>query len=451
MREVRDLLGGGPVVAATKQSFLILGALGVGLCGSSLAAAQVDPAEAPVVVSAPADPVLAVDPAAQPPSEAPQAVATPVQQTTETPSEGAEAIGAGAADNAAALDEPVADDTAEPSETSSSEEKVPWRNSIFSWGQSINTYAFDQSAGISYNPTYSWNFSFRPRWYFSDKLSLRLREDLDVELTDSDGDTYQRQAIFSDLSVDLGYAKIVDVAGFSLSGGGRISLPLSIASRANSVYLGAGVFANAAYDVDVLEGLSLTGDFAYSHTFSGSNVTQTADENTICTLATDSPSVSRRGCIGGPSNIGDRVTLGIGASLSPVERLSVGVGFTWFFRRANSLGDAVVPVPSAPGGTITLEDGSNTHWRNLTDFAVTVGYDVLDGLNLELAFDTYTTQLNPNGTRRNPFYNADTVVSLTATATLDQLYGLMTGDSHDVTQASTPVPAVAETTEATSL
>src|SRR5262249_23813976 len=54
----------------------------------------------------------------------------------------------------------------------------PFRNSTFAWYQSMSAITLDKNAELTYNPTYSWLFRFSPRYYPTDKLSLRLKVDI---------------------------------------------------------------------------------------------------------------------------------------------------------------------------------------------------------------------------------------------------------------------------------
>ena len=66
-------------------------------------------------------------------------------------------------------------------------------------------------------------------------------------------------------------------------------------------------------------------------------------------------------------------------------------------------------------------------------FYFSVAYDVIDWLNLSLYYYSLTTQFNPNGSARNPFFNYDAAIGLTATVTLDQLYEEITGHGPELT------------------
>jgi hypothetical protein len=100
-------------------------------------------------------------------------------------------------------------------------------------------------------------------------------------------------------------------------------------------------------------------------------------------------------------------------------------------------------VDSAPDGTVTLDDTSDTHWRNLTWFSASVGYWFTKYLQGSLVYRSLTTHLDPNGSRRNPFWNPDSVVALRALVLLDQLYTKVRGQP-SVAKNENGSPATAE-------
>lgn len=363
------------------------------------------------------DPVPAAPtpPVEQPAAQAPDSTTATTESLIEADIAEAEAE---VDEPSTALDAP-ADDEAE------EEEKLAWRGTSFIFDQSLNTYALVQSSQLTHNPTYAWSFSFRPRYYLTDDISVRLRQDLDYELTDSDSTTRNREPVLSDTQLQLSHGKLLEVENLLVSGGVRVSLPTSIASRANELYFGGSLLTSAKYSVDgVAEGLEFGADLSYTHNFAGSNVTSTESDYPCQVVDINAPQVC--GQVGGASTISDAVLTTLSASITPVEKLTFDVSFSWWWRLGRGLGDASVPTVSGP---IVLEDGSDTHWRNLTWFTLGVGYDVTDWVNASLGLSTLTGQLDPDGSRRNPFYNVDSVVSLTATFALDALYTTMTATS----------------------
>jgi hypothetical protein len=337
------------------------------------------------------------------------------------------------AEELAAPGEPAADEPAA--------EQLPWRGSIFIFEQDLSTATFDRSAGRTYNPYYSWVFTFMPRWYFTDEIYLRLRQDMDVELTDADDRTYQNELWFADTRFDLGHSKIAEFGGATLAGAARIRLPLSKTSQAYDRILGAGFGVALDRPIeDVLEGFNVGAALGYDHYFATSNVT-TTDETFPCAPASAENIASGRtassGCsqTGGGGTVVDSLTFGITADVTLVENVTLAGSFTWWWTRAHGLADAVVPVATAPGGAITLEDGSETHGRHTTWFTFEAGYAFSDWINAALGVSTLTSQLNPDGSRRNPFANLDSQLYLTANITLDKLYGALSDP------APTPSPA----------
>jgi len=320
------------------------------------------------------------------------------------------------------------------------EEKLPFRGSIFFWDQSYNLYG----ATLPYaNPTYAWWFSFRPRWYFNDHDYVAGRFDLYYELTDSDSTTTNRELTLGDTILSYGHSALVEYEGAKLRVGASLTLPTSITSRANGLVVATGVSAGVSRDFEhVLEGLSLDAALGYGHSWNSRNtlsrdtdaaspagIAGGAPEERLCNIA----QVAGQGanaqtiegdCAGGSSNVEHSITFGLTATLTPIKRMSVELGYTWWWRRARGLADATVPVTTATGPVATLADASETHWRNLQVFSVSVGYDVQDWLNLSLSWGTLTTQLSPNGTFRNPLWGPDSAIDLNATLALDELYKL---------------------------
>jgi hypothetical protein len=126
---------------------------------------------------------------------------------------------------------------------------------------------------------------------------------------------------------------------------------------------------------------------------------------------------------GGPSTASDSVLAGFAASLAPLTELSFDLAFYWMWQFGRDLADAEVPVATAPGGTLSIEDMSPTHTRAMTWFSAGMGYSVTEWLNASAMYSTFTGQLAPDGSRRNPFWNVDSAVSLMATLNIERLYG----------------------------
>ncbi len=343
----------------------------------------------------------------------------------------------------AALSDPTAGQTpatvepteAEDAATEQQEEEapqIPWRNSLFMWDHSLNTTALDPGSTITHNPTYVWSFTLMPRWYLNDEMFLRVRQDMSLELTDTDTYTYNREPILADTQLDFVHANLLTLGDFRWQGGARILLPTSIASRANEIYFGTGIFTAAQYTIpDVLAGLVFSGNSSWSHFWSGSNVTST-ETNYPC-YVNDVGAAQVCSQVGGPSTVSDSIVAGLAASLNPTPELTLSTGFTWLWRVAHGLADARVPVEGAPDGTLTIPDMSKTHLRGLTYYSASASYQFNTWFNLSANFYTFTSQLSSDGSRRNPLWNVDSSLSLTMTVGIDALYSELTGTAEEVT------------------
>jgi len=333
-----------------------------------------------------------------------------------------------------AEEEPV-DDLDAPEEEA---EQLPFRGSLLLWDNEVTTATFDRSALLDYNPTYVMAFSLRPRYYLTDDVSVRLRQDLSIEMTDTDTRSRNREPVLADTILDVVHGNLVEAYGATVAAGGRLTLPTSIASRAYQKYFTVGANASVKRPFeDVLEGLLLGLSTSYSYTVAGSNVRLAEDEDVPQThanfvgstegLNAPSPGDQVPPQVAGPTSVDHAATLGLSAALSIIENLSVDTSFTWWWQNGRGLADASVPVDTASSGTMTVEDGSDTHLRLYTWFTASVGYQVTDWINASLNYSHLTGEFDPDASRRNPFWSPDSAVSLTAAISLDELYNTFSG------------------------
>jgi len=339
------------------------------------------------------------------------------------------------ADTAAATDDP-----AEGEEAAAEEAPPPappakrfWRNSLFLFTPSMTTRTFSPDAQLTYDPTVSLNMRVVPRFYLTDTLFLRVRQDLNVELTNSNFDTYARQPLLSDTVVDLMRPALVNVEGFVVTAGLRVTLPVSIASRYNNQIAGTGFVANLSYAIpsESLH-LNILFDVSYTHNWTSTNVpTFFSDANNRGDGGTTICPGGANGCpTGWFTNVSDAFLFGPTLLWVPDgEKLNISATYYWLPRLALPLGTQTVDTAT---GSVSLTD-AETHWRMFQFFGVSVAYDVLPWMNLSASYGTFTTQLSPNAKLRNPLWGPDTTVSMTAVVTLDQLYELVAGDAVELT------------------
>ncbi|MEM9194985.1 MAG: hypothetical protein AAGF12_37755, partial [Myxococcota bacterium] len=229
-----------------------------------------------------------VAPVAEAPEAAAEEVATP-EVTAESAStldpepELSDETGADLASDLAEAEAEAAPAEAAPEEAAAPPARLPWRNSFFIWDHTVTTVTFDRSATTSYNPGYTTTLSLRPRWHITPTTSIRLRQDLLVEVTDTDTRAENRQARFFDTRLDLINASILNIEGFNLGGGVRFTVPISINSRAFDAYFGIGGILILNKVLPVLEGLALTTSATYVYEAANENVAHTDSDSTIDT------------------------------------------------------------------------------------------------------------------------------------------------------------------------
>ncbi len=295
-----------------------------------------------------------------------------------------------------------------------------WRNTTFHWDHSVSLDTFLVGARRSYNPTYIQSFTLSPRAYVADHISVRLEQSLHWELTHND--LWNNSAWLSDLSLS-----VVDTIWFTLPGevwvGGGVGavLPVSDSSRYCGLVTGlGGHFGLTKVFDDVLTGLavklggglrgniysqdvcSISGGDAYGQPVVGGPVTVSTSGSAGQTLVT--------------GRVGTHIKLAI------IPELSLSSGYFVQWSENRSLADSTVPVVSAPGGTLALGDGSNTHTRVSVFFSLAVTYLVTDWVNLTLSYSSFNSGLDGSGNVYSPFYNPASQFGFGVDLFFDRIY-----------------------------
>ncbi|MCA9582642.1 MAG: hypothetical protein KC416_12665, partial [Myxococcales bacterium] len=257
-----------------------------------------------------------------------------------------------------------------------------------------------------------------------------------------------REPVLLDTLFDFVYANALTTdfgpALVSLTPSLRFTFPTSIRSRAQEHIVGIGPGIATRVPVkDVMAGLLFGLDFRWTHNFQGTNITTTETDYPCFSLTATENRCSQTG---GPTSDRDAIILSFFASLSPIPNMTIDLGFLWWWRVGHELADAVVPVDTAPGGQIVIEDMSATHMRLATQFSLGMSYSWVPWFNTSFGINTFSAEFAEDGSRRNPFFNIyDSTIQLTSSFILDQLYtdlfeaddaeGLKTNPSNIVKQA----------------
>lgn len=320
-------------------------------------------------------------------------------------------------------------------------EQLAWRNSFFIFDNSVNHTTFDNST-LSDTSYWVQTYSLRPRWNFNDTLSLRIRQDIYAELVAS-STTSEHQPVVLDTQLDLVDAAITEIEGVLIGVGGRVLLPTSLVSRNANRVLATGAIASATKVFgEVLGGLVTQIGGSYHHWWATTTTPTGYAPESFCIVSNTPVSCNN---FATNTSVRDQFAATLAAQLQVTPEFSASVSFSWLWTRGADL-ESIDTGAFGPGiEGQTLADGSKTHWRNLTSPSLSVSYQVNTWLQASLGMNTFTSQLSPNGTIRNPFWNPDTQYSLTAVMTLDQLYTTI------VESAETEQPATAERRRSTRL
>jgi hypothetical protein len=275
-------------------------------------------------------------------------------------------------------------------------------------------------------------------------ISVGYRQDLAIEMTQSNFTTDERQLIWSDGIVSARYTlHHSDIAHIGIIGSAQ--LPFSLASRGADRVVAPGASLNAAHTFDVLQGMQVAGVIGYKHWFATSNNAVLGERDPVRGVSTiqyagdpvgygceaavvpDDPTVSRtRQCNPGATTGRDYLNATVALVVVPLPRVSLSTSFTWLWTRADSLRSFDVRDTGAivgPGAD-TARGDTKTHWRNATYFSLSVGYDIASYLSLTASYATYALNINENGAfLENPIWNEKSTVSLTANFRFDAFYG----------------------------
>ncbi len=381
-------------------------------------------------------------PAPADPAPAPAAAPAPAPEPA-GPSGAPEAAPAAPVSAAPAKDEAQA--AKKPDEKE--EKKLPFRGSTFLFDQSLTTQTaqLETSPQQSYVPTYEWWFSFRPRWYFTDKLSYSLRADYYKEFTNSNNTTQYREDVFGDIWNTVGYKTPLATDGTwkntKVSVYGRALLPTSKDSQAAGVYVTAGAGGgveqkfningeSAKFFNDAHIGLSA----GYSHPFSRAT-TPTSNDFQQSRQDTEGRSFLSDQVRG--SMLANHQVLGIldtGISITPKLSLSLDMITinAWKYAPKDS-----VNVQTATGNVAVPRNSDSTLFTESTWFIGSLDYDIIDEVSLGVGYYNLANLIAPNGVRRglvggdNIWWSPDARVFFDITANLDKIYEAVAGARED--------------------
>ena len=406
-------------------SYFSLSLVALGASSPAVARAQDPQDQNAAPPAAETHPAAAAEP---PPASAPEA---PAEKATEAPSSSVTLAGP----TEIAKDEPQA------TAADAKESKLRFRNSTLLFDQSVSTQTahVETSPQQSYVPFYEWWLSFRPRYYFTDKLRVQFRFDYYKEFTNSEQTTKYRQDVFGDIWSDLIYSTPVPAISKNLrvSAGLRALWPTSKESQASGIYITGGLTAGANYKIPLrgesakyLNSAHVATNLAYTHPFS--QATTPVDTSFIYTRQdAEGRSFLSNQVRGG--TLTNHQLLGVldtGIDITPKLALTLDMILInkWHYAPKT---DQTIPVSG--GSAFVPRSATDTQHTVDTWFIASVDYELIDDITLGLGYYNLANELAPNGQRRgivggdNIWWSPDARIFFDITANLDRIYERVAG------------------------
>ena len=289
--------------------------------------------------------------------------------------------------------EPVVDDSGK-----APKEEKRWAGSEVSLTQNVGLTTIVPGVDLSYNPYWGENLSVDPRWRLNDKVNLSAHLGLEVELTNSDVTSTERQPLLEDTwaqaSYKLGKLPLLMNGSASL----RLTLPTSKASIARETIFGLapGVAFNRNFQVSknvtLQPFLSLRASLwlqtARSLQYDAPTISHCVDLSNCNEVSQSAVSSSWMGL---------SETVGVNAELPAKFSASVAVSFvqSFLYDTANKTANGQM-----------VED-TDPFVRKLNLYVLEGNWQPRDAWRLSGGFQTFNDQLNLNGHYEMPFFNRD--------------------------------------------
>lgn len=276
--------------------------------------------------------------------------------------------------------------------------KKAWRGSQFIYTNTFTLISLAPEAALTYNPTYSMNFSFRPRWWFNKMFYARGLLDVTRELTNSDETTYAGEAWLGDLTLQVGASKFYTIpkAKIAMSADVAFTFPTSKASMAATLVMGIGPRLRLSRTFKVLKALIVGANLrvtGYFHRYS-------TKQRETSLISTCSPGEANCGAFlnMGTRNRYLRVTPSLDITLVILKWLGASLAYGWMVDDLYGITDT-----DQYASTYTPQEAQNKRYYSY--FGASVFFDPMEWLEINLQYLTYTPQLAPDSSYYNPFFN----------------------------------------------
>ncbi|MGI5864653.1 MAG: hypothetical protein ACOX6T_21755 [Myxococcales bacterium] len=299
----------------------------------------------------------------------------------------------------------------------------PWAGSSFLYEHAFSAISLDKSAEQTWNPYYAHSFSLQPKWKFHDYFGMGLRIDVEQELTNSDDTVRRYEWVWSDLLVDLNAGKgyTESFTGIKVTGGLRLTLPVSKASRARELVMSVGPGAVVSRKFTDLFGtpLSLTVGYNARWTYHFQQATTAQYSGPTISCGDPSSPVCERYVNTGIENPEHLLGHGASLSLDITDKLSFSTSYTFQRSRLYELSD--FEFLDGAGQKVVLEADHDVAVRYYQWFIAELSYQALDVVGVALGVSTLHGDLATDGTYRTPFFNRFTNIYLNLSLDIDSV------------------------------
>jgi len=365
--------------------------------------------------------------ASVPAAEASAAVVAPaadVAKEGETASSGADVVASvPAAEASAAVVAPAAVPAVTAEVAPAAKAKAnPWKGTFVGYEHVFSAVSLDKASGQTWNPYYAHSFTLQPVWRFHDYVGLRLRLDVEQELTDADETVRRYEWMWSDLNVEVNAGKgyTEKVTGININGNLRLGLPVSKISRARTMFLALSPSLTISRKFPVLKGLTIAYSGRFTYQFHQSTTAQY--DGTSLSCGDPDSAECERFTNTGIRNAQTVLVHGPSIRLDILDNLSFSVSYSLRRSGLYELDDYEV-YDSASGIHLgTLSSGENDiDARYGQAFSAELAWAPIDMVGLALGFITVYSDLRQNGSYQTPLFNQFTNIYLNLSLDIDSV------------------------------
>lgn len=303
--------------------------------------------------------------------------------------------------------------------------RYPFRGSTLDFYQSLGAMGLVKSSQLTWKPYYGWLWRVSPRYYFTDKLSLRVKVGLEIEWTNSPDTTTQREPNWEDIWVDLVYSPVWTVprAKIEITPSLRLVLPTSKLARAETQYIGIapGFSLSRTFHLPRRLSLELSYAFRYTKYLNQYSTLQYQGQPLAGCAATPDSGNCGAGLQSGASAVSHQLFNMLAADLHVTRKLTVEVFVAFFNYLTYGVPSATVTLTGGETVTLGPDPVMNVNHRATIWYMFSADYQVHPIVKLGLAVSTWTPQLAPDSTYNAPFVNRYTQFVLSTTVALDHV------------------------------